>query len=468
MSEKLKQLRERAHELLKSRDKDPEGFVKPEDVQRLSDELLTYQTELELQYEELLNTQDKLQSEKDKYEVLFEETPAGYVILDSKAILRSINNSFCEIVGVKKNIALGKPFIVYVMPAFHAIFFEKLSMTTYYNQEDFELKVKLKNSDFRWVKCSIKYHFSQDGEKFYLMSLADIDEIKSLHTELEHKNEKLETLNTYLEKRVQEETEKRLQNEQVLFEQKKFADMGRMVNAIAHQWRQPLNSLGMLVQGFFSGDLDLDEQKDYERIAMELIMHMSSTIDDFRNFFKSSPDDLCFDAASSLVQSFTLIQPQMTKDGIDFRLMFKKDGGSILHTDPDFDTGHFSQHKIYGSSSEFKQVVLNLVQNAADAIRDQKQSGRIDVTASYDDGYLNVSFEDNGGGIPVKPVNRVFQPYFTTKEEGKGTGIGLYMSKIIIENHMKGRISVMNTAVGAKFVITLRIVDDAEDVCSKS
>lgn len=282
---------------------------------------------------------------------------------------------------------------------------------------------------------------------------------KNLENKVAERTKELEDVNKNLESCVKDEIRKRLQNEQLLFQQSKFADMGRMVSAIAHQWRQPLNSLGLNIQ-------DMEDAKQHDELTdeylhanvvncMDIIGHMSETIDDFRNFFKSSDNPESFCLTKVMFGMVNLVKAQMFHNNIKV----------VMHVEDDsFDLENFSKaeqlcrenaHNVCGVLGEFKQVVLNLFSNAVDAVLDREDERYIHIRIAKSGERIYLEISDNGGGIPEEYMGRVFDPYFTTKDDKQGTGIGLYLAKIIIEDHMKGQITVKNTGDGASFLINI-------------
>jgi C4-dicarboxylate-specific signal transduction histidine kinase len=280
----------------------------------------------------------------------------------------------------------------------------------------------------------------------------EVSERKKIEKLLVQQKDALENLNETLENRVAVETENRRKSEQVLHEQSKLAAMGQMLSAISHQWRQPLNSLGMIVQDI----LDEFDEKGVSREYLEdavsksvkLIIHMSTTIDDFCDLVKSGGETEEFNLYHAVNEVSGLVEEHYNEAGIFIDIHCK---------DADGDCADFL---VSGDSGVFKQVMLNILSNSKDAIIERLDSGRIakgsiDIDLLSEGSSLNVMITDNGGGISESILSRVFEPYFTTKESKKGTGIGLYMSKIFIEEHMKGKISISNFAEGAQIIINL-------------
>jgi len=289
------------------------------------------------------------------------------------------------------------------------------------------------------------------------MDLTIIDQLASiLAVALDRKNieEQLKNLNTNLNNMVTEETQKRQQQEQILIQQSKMASMGEMIGLIAHQWKQPLNAVGLIVQdlkeAYSFGELNDKYMANSVNIAIEQIMFMSKTIDDFRNFFIPSKEKIIFDVKLSIEQLYSMFENVFTKSNINVSVKVNKE--TVLSTK--------------GYPNEFKQVLLNILNNAKDAIISRRNSepkirGLIDINLSNSEdlGKIIISIKDNGGGIPQDIIEKIFDSYYTTKESTGGTGIGLYMSKTIIEINMGGTLEVKNVDEGAEFLITLDIID---------
>jgi len=253
----------------------------------------------------------------------------------------------------------------------------------------------------------------------------------------------MEQINNELENRIENEIAKRREKEQLLIHQSRLAAMGEMIESIAHQWRQPLNIIGLAVADMsMKRTLGLLEDGEIEKdsdIINNNLAFMSNTIDDFRNFFNADKECLDFDPAQPIHEIFTLIGEQLRYANITYHLHKKCD------------------QEIFGVVNEFKQVILNIVNNAQDAIKSKQDhiGEKIEVILHCDATHFFIDISDTGGGVPPLILERIFEPYFTTKLHNKGTGIGLYMSKVIIEQHFKGTLSVSNTDEGALFTLTI-------------
>lgn len=278
---------------------------------------------------------------------------------------------------------------------------------------------------------------------------------------LQDNTRQLQEFNTGLQKKIKKEIEKTRRMEQLLFEQKKFADMGQMINAIAHQWRQPLNNIGLIQQflceGFFQGDITANEYREYSGTLLEIVQDMSETIDDFRTFFTANKVNENFNVIGAMKDLLKLTSAQLTSHNIKYSI--KCYGCENNHV---FDANSLDMAcgnrklNILGHPGEFKQVLQNIVANAKDAlISSEVEDPKITILVRLAGDEIIITFRDNAGGIPEEILPNIFDPYFTTKEEGKGTGIGLYISKVIIEEHFKGRLYAENNRDGADFVVQI-------------
>jgi len=253
----------------------------------------------------------------------------------------------------------------------------------------------------------------------------------------------LNKLTQTLEQRVAEEIAKGREKDHLLIQQAKLASMGEMIGNIAHQWRQPLNNVGLLIQDLKNahefGDLD----KEYLNVsvdkAMAIIHNMSVTIDDFRYFFAPQKEPQKFSMAESVIKSISFVNTSFKNRGIDIELDIQDD------------------ITIEGFPNEYSQVLLNLLNNAKDVLVERYvKKPKVTIRLFREENRAVLTIRDNGGGIPEDIMDKIFEPYFSTKPDDKGTGIGLYMSKMIIENKGNGKLLAKNTEDGAEFRIELQ------------
>lgn len=259
------------------------------------------------------------------------------------------------------------------------------------------------------------------------------------YMKLHRLNRKIDTLNRTLEKRVAEEVARNREKDRMMFYQNRLAQMGEMISMIAHQWRQPLNNLSILTQSLIrhyrQGRLDDEKILTFEKRSNTLIRQMSRTIDDFRNFFRPDKKKVPFILGDVLRQVREIVAPVLEKDSI---LLHVKCPPKIV--------------EIIGYPNELGQVILNLVNNAKDAFKDRNiKEKRIELKIDETEDSVRLIVEDNAGGIPPEYLDKIFDPYFSTKSAKNGTGLGLYISRQIVEEHMGGRLRVSNTDIGARF-----------------
>jgi len=231
------------------------------------------------------------------------------------------------------------------------------------------------------------------------------------------------------------------EKERMLLQQSRLAALGEMISNIAHQWRQPLNELGLIVQElplmYEKGNFDGEYLKASVAKFMKLLTHTSRTIDDFRNFFKPDKEKVTFKVQEMVEKTLSLVEESFKQ--LQITITVTASGEPV----------------IYGHPNEFSQVILNILFNARDAFLAGKDDRprRIAIEISSQEEKAVVTVADNAGGIPEEIMDKIFDPYFTTRGPDQGTGIGLYMSKIIIEKNIPGRLTVRNSAEGAEFRI---------------
>lgn len=258
----------------------------------------------------------------------------------------------------------------------------------------------------------------------------------------------LETLNETLEVRIKDETQKRMNNEQILMQQSKLNAMGELITSISHQWRQPLNALGIIIQdiedAYEFDELDKTYIENTIKHSMDHINSMSQTIDEFRSFFKRSDARVAIDVVKSIEYAIQMLTFRIEECRINLSVRY--DSNEV--------------YTVMGLRSEFEQMMMILINNAVDAIAKRQQpdgngeTGRIDLTVSKNDG-IRIEVEDNGIGIDPEISDRIFEPYYTTKEQGEGVGMGLYIAKLVLENHMNGSIRYLPGGNMTKFIIEM-------------
>ena len=284
---------------------------------------------------------------------------------------------------------------------------------------------------------SAQHFFSALGLLFFAWALVDLVKIN------EGENvEKLNVLNRLLEEKMQKIRSQIRQNNHVLIEKSRLAAMGEKIEQIAHQWRQPLHALALINQNlYFKTQLDTVTKEDYEEVhdkMNEQLQYMSQTIDDFRNFSKSNKKKEVFVIEAVIKSAINLSEGSLENAKVKTELISQ------------------GEHRAFGMRHELMQVFMSLIKNAHDVIREKNiHAPWLKIVVTENENETQIRVEDNGGGIDSDVITRIFQPYFSTKHATGGSGIGLYMSKEIIEKSMLGRITVSNGEAGAIFSILL-------------
>jgi PAS domain S-box-containing protein len=310
------------------------------------------------------------------------------------------------------------------------------------------------NQGLLLLQCTIRDSYGDDrifeiykfplpipgGENLLGSVAVDITERKRVEQSLALKQQQLEELNRSLEQRVKQAVDELRQKDRLLIHQSRQAAMGEMINNIAHQWRQPLNNIGLIIQNlqlqYEAGEMDSEQMAAEVGTAMDIIAYMSRTIDDFRNFFHQDKVRRTFLVNEMVSRALDFLLPSLKSCGIDVE----------CQEEPNV--------TVEGYPSEYMQALLNILNNAKDVLLERRvERPLIGIRIFRENRRSVVTIRDNGGGIREDVLPRIFDPYFTTKEQGKGTGIGLYMSKAIIEKSINGRLMARNVNGGAEFRI---------------
>ena len=396
---------------------------------------------------------------KEEYEkAVIESNNNAIIAIDWTSKITTYNKKAQEIFGWTKEEMLGTRKLLRIIPPKYKDAHTKASSLYLGTGEscgilggEHELEAIRKDGTIFPIIISFGSKYKPNGS-IVVANISDITlkkdnekKLKSLNESLEQKvkdrTKELKFLNKNLENIVKEKTIQNTKQLEILQQQSKMAQMGEMIGAIAHQWRQPLNELGINIQklkyNYTSNEINENFIKEFIDKNKKTINFMSKTIDDFRSFFRVNKDKENFSIKTAIEDTIAMQSAQLSNHNIILNIIGN-----------DFNIDSFQ--------SEFQQVVLNLVNNAKDAlIQNNVENPTINII--LEDNIISII--DNAGGIPSDTINRVFEPYFTTKEQGAGTGMGLYMSKMIIEDNMNGILSVTNTNVtnqnGACFKIKL-------------
>jgi two-component system CheB/CheR fusion protein len=355
----------------------------------------------------------------------YEKANLAICITDENGVYTSVNDKYAELFEYEASELIGNSFLL-VMPkddvqTIQSVYFEAIKNPSFESSAD---TVRVTKSG-RNIYINVSYRVIKQNDNFYMIS----------------------AVNDTTEQRA--EDEKRRFDQQLLLQQSKITALGEMISAIAHQWRQPLNALGIMIQDVKIAkkfnELTDEYIQNFDTGAMSQIKIMSKTIDDFRNLFRPETTKESFALIGAALEIVSLIDPQLEHHNIS----------ANVYSPLDIDEP--GEALIYGYPNEFKQLILNMLSNSKDSIIEkQERDGVFDafinmeIGISKDNGkrYAFVRIIDNGTGIKDEILPRIFEPYFTTKEQGKGTGVGLYMTKMIIEQNMNGTITAANRKGG--------------------
>jgi len=270
-----------------------------------------------------------------------------------------------------------------------------------------------------------------------------IDSLIDIYHKQKNENEKLKKENNFfLKKWDKRNILDHDKKDKIIEQQSRLAAMGEMMDAVAHQWKQPLNAVSMMIDmledDFRTGDVNNDYVKDLGETVQIQIEHMVNTLNAFRNFLRPSTKNEEF-YINTVIKNVEVLM----KDELIAQNLF-----ITLDVDENL--------KTFGNTNEFKHLFINLINNSIDAFNENKINTReIDIRCYSKGKNIYIEIEDNAGGIPKNIINHIFKPNVTTKSEGKGTGIGLYMTQQIITKY-NGTIDVVNTQNGSLFTISLR------------
>lgn len=283
--------------------------------------------------------------------------------------------------------------------------------------------------------------FNTDGQITTCVHVArDVTEKRHHEELLAAQQKQLEVINSSLESRIEEAVAELRKKDDLLIQQSRLTAMSEMISGIAHRWRQPLNNIGLIVQNlqlaFKSHDLT-EQELDADIIeTMRILLQISGTIDDFRNFFSYEEEQSSFVINDIISRSLSFIEPSLKNKGI--RIELEEEPGVTAE----------------GYPNEYMQAVLNILMNARDALQDhQMPQSLISIRIFRENARSTVTIHDSGGGIREDVLPKIFDPYFTTKQQSEGAGIGLYMAKMIVEKKMHGCLTARNVNGGAEFRI---------------
>ncbi len=343
-----------------------------------------------------------------------------YSKTDSRGIITEASDVFCKLSGYSKEELIGRSHNIVRHPDIPKSHYKEL-WATLKNKQTWhgEFKNLRKDGGYYWVDATISPEYDKDGNFIgYLSIRHDITAKKSFE-----------------------------EQQNLIFEQAKMASMGEMIANIAHQWRQPLNSISLCASGI---KLDkefgtlTDEKTDiFIKTIVDNTEYLSTTINTFRDFIRGDGKKVKINICDLVSKGVALAKDSLADNQIQLiNNIVPKENGEPLYVEV--------------SVNEFSQVIINILSNAKDVILERNiQNGSIQLNSAKEEDKVIITIEDNAGGIPEKILPKIFEPYFTTKHQSQGTGLGLHMSYRIINESIHGKIYAKNTNNGAKFFIEI-------------
>jgi len=363
-----------------------------------------------------------LKDSKERFSLAIDATKDGLWDLNLKNYDVYFSPNYKKMLGYKDNEfpnsyksweeAVDKKYIKYVLKEIN----KHINNETKYFMIEF--KMRCKDGSYKWIESRGRAIYDENNKPYRMIGFhTDIEQRKKL--ELENK-----------------------QKSNMLMQQAKLAAMGEMIGNIAHQWRQPINNLSLLnitlKQKYLNGKIDKEYIDKFEEKSNKMIQKMSSTIDDFRNFFSPNRSKEIFLPKDAIKNALSMAEASLNNNHISLT------------------QNYHVETKIKNYKNELEQVILNTISNSKDAlIKKELVDRKISVYTYENEKNVIIEQIDNGGGIKEDILPKIFDPYFTTKFQDHGTGIGLYMSKVIIEEHIKGSIDIQNFEDGVKVKIII-------------
>jgi len=364
------------------------------------------------------NALDLVEQKKDELETVFNEAPTPMAIHNEDGDIIMINKVWEELTGYKyKQINTIEKWSNVVCSGNSTP--RKEYIKNLYNItkriEEGEFDIITKNGK----KITWKFYSAPlgivDGKRTIISSAMDITELKK--------------------------------KDEMLISQSRAAAMGEMIGMIAHQWRQPISVISMTANNMLLDieleSFDLKSAKEYSDNIIDQTIHLSKTIDDFRNFFKPDKTIVITDLKNIIDETYPIIKNSLYNNNIKYKFTYN------------------SHAKVQTYPRELMQVFVNIITNAKDALVSSKiEKPVVEVNVFDDQTYVNTEIFNNAECIDTNIISKIFEPYFSTKDEKTGTGLGLYMSKMIIEEHLNGKIEVVNKNIGVCFTVKLPIIED--------
>lgn len=381
---------------------------------------------------------------------------------DTEGIITFVNDEFCKISGYTKDELIGSNHNIVrhpdVAPHKFKALWDTIKTKKVYKDT---VKNRAKDGSTFYVNTTvipildadenivefIAIRYDVTKEVFYKKELLkkerQLQELnETLELRIQSKTKELEELNHTLEGRIKEEVSKNEQKQKMMFMQSRQASLGQMLANIAHQWRQPLTELNLTLFSMKKAAQNSDEEKLAELYdeSKNILKNMSQTIDDFTNFFNPQKEKHLFFVNESIEEALKLLDKMIKENMISVKTKLEK-------------------LEVLGIQNELTQVIINLIKNSKDSFLSKGILIReISITLKKKDDFAYIELQDNAGGIAKEILENIFEPYFTTKHQSSGTGLGLFMSKMICEKGLEGHLDVSSKKGITSFVIKIPLV----------
>ena len=382
-------------------------------------ELQVHQIELQMQNEELQLAHIELEKSKQRYLNLYDKAPVGYLELDNSFIIQEVNDTALKLLDVRYKDIINNNISKYIFKDDQDIFYI------------YRKKFKVLNEQHSCELRMLKNH----GKPFWALLEASLDEDTLL-------NGVLRLVISDISDRKKQESELKIKDE-ILLVQSRQAAMGEMIAMIAHQWRQPITTIGMISNNI-KVDLELGEEiqsqklENYCNDVQVQVKYLSQTIDDFKNFLQTDLPRESISVCETMNTTLNMIRKSLENNNIQIQTEFN------------------CNNNLNVIKSELNQVFINIITNAKDALLENNiQNPIISIKIYENKEYVNIDIADNAHGIPKKILAKLGEPYTSSKSQN-ATGLGIYISKIIIEKHMDGILKWKNLDEGACFTIMIR------------
>ncbi len=440
---------------LKGKATGPDEFIlKRKDGNKVSVEIRTYPVKIDNStvilgiahdITERKKVEEALRESEKKFTVLYNSSPDMFVsVSPDDASILLCNDTLLNKTGYSRKEVIGSSiFMLYHTDCMSEVeeAFQQFVKTG--TVEDKELILVKKDGSKIDVSLNVDAVRDKKGNILYsISSWRDITDRKKSELLLQESKDELQIINTKLEELVEQEVAKSREKDRMMIVQSKQAAMGEMIGNIAHQWRQPLNDIGLYIQNL-QDSWEFDELTE-EKLAgvvkstIEKLTYMSQTIDDFRNFFRSDKEKISFSLSDNIRKTIMLTEASFKANSIDIEMKLSED---VMFT---------------GYPNEFSQALLNILNNAKDVLIEKKMKNpKVHISLLKSGKRTVLTISNNGDSIPQDIIDKIFDPYFTTKIKSTGTGLGLYISKTIIERNMLGKLTVRSIKNHTEFKIEL-------------